>query len=99
MRKITNFIELLAKRYKGHIDGRADRYIDYVLDGAERMRVLINDLLKYSRVGRVELSFAPVDLEKVFLLVLSDLRDRIEESRRGDHPRSVAGGGCQPITD
>lgn len=80
LRKVKSFTELLAKHYAGQLDDRADKYIRYVIDGAERMHLLINDLLTYSRVGRRELHFKPVDLNTALELVLSDLELKIQEN-------------------
>jgi signal transduction histidine kinase len=52
LRKVSSFCELLAKRYSGQLDERADQYIGFAVDGARRMSALINDLLRFSRVGR-----------------------------------------------
>ncbi len=53
LRKIVSFNQMLEKRYKGQLDERADQYIAFAVDGARRMQILINDLLAFSRVGRV----------------------------------------------
>lgn len=52
LRKVSAFCELLAKRYAGQLDERADQYIGFAVDGARRMSALINDLLAFSRIGR-----------------------------------------------
>jgi signal transduction histidine kinase len=52
LRKVRSFCELLRSRYRGQLDERADQYIDFAIDGADRMSRLITDLLAYSRVGR-----------------------------------------------
>jgi len=63
LRMITSFLQLFRKRYEGKIDETADQYIHFAVDGAERMKTLIMDLLEYSRVGsNVEL-FQEIDLD------------------------------------
>jgi signal transduction histidine kinase len=54
LRKVASFCQLLQRRYVGQLDERADQYIEFAVDGAKRMQVLIDDLLAFSRVGRVE---------------------------------------------
>ena len=52
LRAITGFLELLQRRYGEQLDETAGRYVNQAVDGATRMRILLNDLLLYSRVGR-----------------------------------------------
>jgi signal transduction histidine kinase len=52
LRKVASFCQLLEKRYSDQLDERGRQYIDFAVDGAKRLQVLINDLLTFSRVGR-----------------------------------------------
>ena len=54
LRKVTSFCQMLERRYAGQLDERGDQYIAFAVDGAKRMQALINDLLAFSRVGRVD---------------------------------------------
>ncbi|MBK3575642.1 CHASE3 domain-containing protein [Streptomyces sp. MBT65] len=80
LRKVSSFTQLLQRRYGGQLDARADQYIDYAVDGANRMQVLISDLLDFSRVGRVHHELQSVDLDAVLRQTLSTLSMSIEES-------------------
>lgn len=62
LRHITAFVHKLADRYGDLLDERGHRYLTYVMDGSTRMQALIEALLELSRVGRSELTIAPIDL-------------------------------------
>jgi signal transduction histidine kinase len=80
LRKIASFTQLLAKRYEGQLDERADQYIHFAVDGAKRMQRLINDLLSFSRVGRIGGEVGDVDMDAALEQVRSDLEGIIEET-------------------
>ncbi|WBB79074.1 CHASE3 domain-containing protein [Micromonospora sp. WMMD882] len=65
LRKVASFCQLLQRRYAGQLDERADQYIAFAVDGAQRMQRLINDLLAFSRIGRLTTGFTEVDLGRV----------------------------------
>ena len=62
LRKVASFCQLLERRYKGQLDERGEQYIEFAVDGAKRMQQLINDLLAFSRVGKLAVDFTPVNL-------------------------------------
>jgi len=80
LRKVASFCQLLQRRYVGQLDERADTYIAFAVDGASRMQTLINDLLAFSRVGRLDSETADLDLETVFASILDDLSMAVEET-------------------
>jgi light-regulated signal transduction histidine kinase (bacteriophytochrome) len=79
LRKVASFCQLLQRRYAGQLDERADQYIAFAVDGAQRMQRLINDLLAFSRIGRITSGFTDVDLNRV----LDEVRSQLE-ARAGD---------------
>ncbi|MFG2629072.1 CHASE3 domain-containing protein [Streptomyces sp. NPDC048473] len=80
LRKVASFCRLLEKRYAAELDDRARQYIDYAVDGAKRMQVLINDLLTFSRMGRVHDKWKPVGLDRSLDRALANLALVVEES-------------------
>lgn len=81
LRMISNFLQLLKKRYEGQLDSDADEFIGFAVDGAKRMQILINDLLAYSRVTSKDEAFENVNLEKVLDEVLFNLEIDIEKNQ------------------
>ncbi len=82
LRTVSSFVQLLAKRYGEHLDETGRRYINYAVDGAERMRALIHALLAYSRLERQEVpTDAEVALPKILARVQSDLHAAITSTR------------------
>ena len=80
LRMVTSYMQLLEQRYKGKLDADADEFIAYAVDGANRMRSLINDLLSYSRVGRLGKPFKPTNCESVLEVVLKNLQTSVEDT-------------------
>jgi PAS domain S-box-containing protein len=80
LRMVASYTQLLGRRYKGRLDDDADEFIDYAVDGANRMQTLINDLLTYSRVGTRGRELVPTDTHAAFEAACANLRTAIEES-------------------
>lgn len=80
LRKVASFTQLLQKRYGGQLDERADQYIEFAVDGAKRMQRLIQDLLGFSRVGRVGGEVVDVDLGAALARAVDQVSDRVEEA-------------------
>ncbi|WP_264011029.1 sensor histidine kinase [[Mycobacterium] manitobense] len=80
LRKVASFCQLLEKRYGDQLDERGISYIGFAVDGAKRMQVLINDLLTFSRVGRLNATYAEIELEATLDAALSNLETSIEEA-------------------
>jgi len=81
LRMVSSFLQLLQKRYGGQLDAKADQYIHYAVDGAERMKALIMDLLEYSRVGTGKEGFGWVDTAAVISEVGEIFREKIVAAR------------------
>lgn len=81
LRTVANFASLLAKRYEGKLDAAAEEYIDFVVDGTQRIQRMIQDLLLYTRAGGPVSERTPVDCEAVLMQVMSDLQVAITEQR------------------
>ena len=80
LRKVASFTQLLERRYKGQLDERADQYIAFAVDGAKRMQVLINDLLSFSRVGRLTREHVELSAGDLVEQALANLSVVIEET-------------------
>ncbi len=80
LRMVSSFMQLIKERYKGRLDQDADEFIDFAVDGAERMRALINDLLQFSRVSTRGQPFSQVSCEEVLAQVLHTLEPSIQET-------------------
>ncbi len=80
LRMVSSYTQLLERRYQQKLDADAREFMGYVVDGAARMKQLIEDLLAYSRVGTKGRDFKPVELEKPLSRALANLKAAIDES-------------------
>lgn len=79
LRMVGSYVELLARHCEGKLDEEADRFIHYASDGAARLKSMIDDLLRYSRVGRGEPVREPIALAEVAQEAVASLGSRIRE--------------------
>lgn len=97
LRMVSNYTQLLARRYNDKLDSDAHEFIAFAVDGAIRMQGLINDLLMYSRVGTKGKKFRRMDCSNALGQAIVNLRSAIEESRaivtNDDLPIMVADEG------
>ncbi|WP_459190944.1 PAS domain-containing protein [Halosimplex sp. J119] len=80
LRMVSSYLQLIERRYEDELDADGREFISYAVDGADRMREMIDGLLQYSRVDTRGDPFEPVDLDAVFADVRDDLQVRIEET-------------------
>lgn len=80
LRMVTSYAELLREKYIDKLDDKADKYIKYIVDGANIMLLLMEDLLSYSCVKTHEYKFERINLSKIISSVKSNLEMMIKES-------------------
>ncbi len=80
LRMVSSYTQLLVRRYADRLDGDAREFMAYIVDGAARMKQLIEDLLAYSRVGTRAREFREVGVEAPLRRAIANLRAAIEES-------------------
>jgi len=80
LRMISNFAQLLEKRYKDKLDEDANDFIKFITEGVVRMQDLINSLLAYSRIGKNYKEFEKVDLNDVLKDTIDNLKQIINET-------------------
>ena len=79
LRMVSSYVQLLQRRFGNRMGPDADEFIGYAVEGAERMRKLINDLLEYSRIGTRGREFSRVDINGVIEDVERNLGNVIEK--------------------
>ena len=80
LRMVASYCQLLKRRYAGKLDGDADEFIGYAVEGASRMQRLINDLLSYSRVGHGGEVFTALPATDLVKTALGNLEAAIADS-------------------
>lgn len=80
LRAVSNYVQLLERRYSEMLDDEGRRFIGFAVDGAKRMRMLINDLLAFSRIGTRGKELCPVDSSEALSTALKNLSLIIQET-------------------
>lgn len=89
LRTVEAFSEFLLEDYSQKLDQEGKEYLTSMKKQAVRMKDLINDLLKLSRIGRKSQVFEQVDMDEVLQEVTKNLEFSLEEvelSIKGDLP-------------
>jgi light-regulated signal transduction histidine kinase (bacteriophytochrome) len=74
LRHIAGYAELLQKRASSALDEKSRRYMTTIMDSAKRMGNLIDDLLTFSRIGRVETQRTLVNLDQLVKEAVGEVR-------------------------
>ncbi len=80
LRMVRSFMGLLKEEHTDKLDATGQEYVQYAHDGAERMSVLVSDLLRFSRTGAEAMTIERVSLSELFDEVLAEQRNEIENS-------------------
>lgn len=80
LRMIRNYLRLLEQKHRGHLDAEATEYIDFAVDGAQRLDALIHDLLELTRIGNDAHPFGRTAIKTALDAALWNLKVAVEES-------------------
>ncbi|RAR46531.1 CHASE3 domain-containing protein [Flavobacterium lacus] len=85
LRKIQTFISRINEKEKDHLTETGKEYLERIVVAASRMRVLIDDLLQYSRTNKTDSSFEEVDLNDTAYASIQELSQLMEETNATVH--------------
>lgn len=80
LRMVAGYLRLLDRDYGALLDGKGKQYLGYASDGAQRMQMLIDDLLAYSRMGHVESELEQIDSAMAVQWAAANLKSAMEEN-------------------
>ncbi|WP_440771503.1 PAS domain S-box protein [Natronorubrum sp. DTA28] len=98
LRMVSSYLRLIEQRYGDELDEDGEEFLAFAVDGADRMREMIEGLLAYSRVETRGDPLEPIDLDAVLADVVADLQFQIEDSEAeitSDELPRVEGDGTQ----
>ena len=94
LRKVASFCSLLQNEYGDRLDEDGQKYLDFAVDGATRMRALVQDLLLYSKIGSQKKTSQQIDSHAALELAKLNLELLIDETNAtitvDDLPKVVA---------
>lgn len=79
LRMVSSFLQLLQKKYNDQLDETAQKYISFAVDGADRMKTLIMDLLEYSRISSDKQEHTLINLNELMFKTLQILKEITDE--------------------
>ncbi|MBC7886879.1 MAG: GHKL domain-containing protein [Ferruginibacter sp.] len=80
LRTTSGFVELIQQQYHGKLDARADKYLDFISEASSRMKILIKDLLDFSRIGK-KAALQKIDCNIILKNIQVDIMAAIQESK------------------
>ena len=80
LRMVSSYLQLIESRYADEFDEEGEEFLEYAIDGSERMKEMIDGLLEYSRVETQGEAFEPVDLDEIRADACQNLELQIDES-------------------
>ncbi|MEM1031101.1 MAG: ATP-binding protein [Myxococcota bacterium] len=89
LRSIVSFGQLLADEHRDALNDEGKAFLDFMVDGAKRMRLMIDGLVEIARIDGVENTRQPVSLDEVLATVVANTRGALEAKggaleKRGD---------------
>lgn len=81
LRMVSSFLALLKKNLGDELNPKAEKFLHYAVDGANRMRKIVYDLLDYSRIGRSSETMETIDLNQILNEVVGLFRKQISDTQ------------------
>ena len=81
LRSITSFVQLLERKYAHILDENGSSYLKFIVEGANKMNNIVNDLVEFSRTNDKNAKFSPTDLNDVVKTVLFNLQQSIDDTK------------------
>jgi PAS domain S-box-containing protein len=81
LQMVSNHVQLISRRYRDKLDQDANEFIDFALEGTDRLKSLISDLFAYSKIGTSGRGFAPVEMATAFVRVMETYQPIIDDCK------------------